>query len=90
MNNSIKEWFQLVGIIVAGVVAFLFSSLVGTNIRAGLDERYVAPIPTSYRRDYDCSDFSSHREAQEFYESDTFDRHNLDGDEDGIACESLR
>ena len=42
--------------------------------------------------DRNCSDFSTHEEAQAFFiaaggpESDP---HNLDGDNDGIACESL-
>lgn len=42
--------------------------------------------------DYNCSDFSSHDEAQRFYEeyggagNDIF---GLDSDGDGIACESL-
>lgn len=41
--------------------------------------------------DRDCSDFSSWREAQEFYERNRVgDPHRLDADRDGIACESLR
>lgn len=42
--------------------------------------------------DYNCSDFSSHDEAQSFYDqyggrgNDIF---GLDSDGDGIACESL-
>ena len=39
--------------------------------------------------DYDCSDFSSQWEAQDFYEEDTSDPSGLDGDNDGVACESL-
>ncbi|MFB6217115.1 MAG: excalibur calcium-binding domain-containing protein, partial [Candidatus Aenigmatarchaeota archaeon] len=38
----------------------------------------------------DCSDFSSQRAAQRFYERHKpGDPHNLDGDGDGEACESL-
>lgn len=41
--------------------------------------------------DMDCKDFSSWREAQEFYErSGPGDPHDLDRDRDGVACESLR
>jgi len=43
-------------------------------------------------RDYDCSDFSSQEEAQEFFEAQggpEVDYHNLDRDGDGIVCESL-
>jgi len=42
--------------------------------------------------DYDCSDFSSQSEAQDFFEDEggpENDYHNLDRDADGIACESL-
>jgi micrococcal nuclease len=42
--------------------------------------------------DRDCSDFSSHEEAQRFYEAEGGpgqDPHRLDGDGDGLACESL-
>lgn len=42
--------------------------------------------------DYDCSDFSSQSEAQEFFESEggpDEDYHNLDRDGDGYVCESL-
>lgn len=42
--------------------------------------------------DRDCSDFSTQREAQAFFESEggpTTDYHNLDSDKDGRACESL-
>lgn len=41
--------------------------------------------------DRDCSDFSTRRAAQAFYEKHTpGDPHRLDGDGDGRACESLR
>ena len=43
--------------------------------------------------DRDCGDFSSHRQAQNFYEAaggPGSDRHRLDADRDGIACEALR
>ena len=47
------------------------------------------PFPSG---DYDCSDFSTQDEAQEFFESEggpDDDPHNLDRDGDGIACETL-
>lgn len=43
--------------------------------------------------DYDCGDFDTWREAQEFFEDEggpSEDYHNLDRDGDGIACESLK
>jgi hypothetical protein len=41
--------------------------------------------------DYDCSDFSTQDEAQEFFETQgvAADYHNLDRDGDGVACETL-
>jgi hypothetical protein len=43
--------------------------------------------------DKDCSDFSTWRQAQNFYKKHggpKSDPHRLDADRDGIACESLR
>lgn len=43
--------------------------------------------------DRDCADFSTWREAQDFYHAEggpDHDRHRLDADRDGEACESLR
>jgi len=37
---------------------------------------------------YDCSDFGSRSEAQAYYEDDLSDPNFLDGDYDGVACES--
>ena len=56
-----------------------------------------APTPTATKPeteddDRNCSDFDTWREAQDFYESaggPASDPHRLDGDGDGIACESL-
>ena len=42
--------------------------------------------------DRDCSDFATHAEAQRFFIAaggPAKDPHRLDGDHDGIACESL-
>mgnify|MGYP004417319989 CR=1 FL=1 len=45
-------------------------------------------IRKKYYSDVDCSDFSSHSEAQDYFEENgNYD--NLDGDGDGLACESL-
>jgi endonuclease YncB( thermonuclease family) len=43
--------------------------------------------------DRDCSDFQSHRQAQRFFKAaggPSQDPHRLDGDGDGVACESLQ
>lgn len=46
-----------------------------------------------YANEYNCSDFSTQREAQAFFEKvggTKNDVNRLDGDKDGRACESLR
>jgi len=59
----------------------------------------MTPVPQSTLRydpkgpDRDCKDFATQAEAQAFFIAaggPTGDRHRLDGDNDGIACESLR
>lgn len=42
-------------------------------------------------RDRDCSDFKTQAQAQRFFErhNPQRDPHRLDGDDDGLACESL-
>lgn len=51
----------------------------------------VVAQPASAFRDRDCSDFSTHRQAQRFFErhNPKRDPHRLDGDDDGRACEDL-
>ena len=49
----------------------------------------LAPPPTP-AADLDCSDFATQEAAQGFFEqAGPGDPHNLDGDGDGIACETL-
>jgi micrococcal nuclease len=47
-------------------------------------------LPACITSDCDCSDFSSWRQAQDVLESSPGDPHRLDGDKDGVACESLQ
>ena len=47
--------------------------------------------PGQMPRDKDCGDFQTWQEAQSFFEAaKPGDPHRLDGDRDGVACESLR
>jgi endonuclease YncB( thermonuclease family) len=47
-------------------------------------------IPPCAQTDCNCGDFSTHAYAQWFYENyDLSNKHRLDGDKDGVACESL-
>ena len=49
-----------------------------------------APVRAYSSGDLDCADFNSWREAQDVLDADPGDRHSLDGDHDGVACEGLR
>lgn len=66
----------------AGLLAFFLAATLFT---------LTAPTSRAAGRDRDCSDFSSQRQAQVFFErhAPARDPHRLDGDNDGIACESL-
>jgi Excalibur calcium-binding domain len=53
----------------------------------------TVPAAAATAGDKDCSDFSTWRQAQNFYKrhgGPKYDPHRLDADHDGIACESLR
>ncbi|MGP1383488.1 MAG: thermonuclease family protein [Thainema sp.] len=50
----------------------------------------AADLPACINSDCDCGDFSSWRQAQDVLESSPGDPHRLDGDDDRVACESLR
>ncbi|PSO89309.1 MAG: hypothetical protein BRC41_01460 [Cyanobacteria bacterium QH_9_48_43] len=47
-------------------------------------------MPSCVNGDCDCSDFQTHTTAQQVLEADSGDSHRLDGDSDGVACESLQ
>jgi hypothetical protein len=52
----------------------------------------VAASPASGFRDRDCSDFKNRKQAQKFFKKaggPDRDRHRLDADGDGKACENL-
>ena len=47
-------------------------------------------LPSCVNGDCDCSNFQTHATAQQVLEADSGDSHRLDGDSDGVACESLQ
>ena len=47
----------------------------------------IPPVPSD--GDYNCSDFETQSQAQQVMNQDPSDPHNLDGEGDGIPCESL-
>ncbi|GAA5109543.1 excalibur calcium-binding domain-containing protein [Haloechinothrix salitolerans] len=63
------------------------AALAAVALAAGTSLTLTAPALA--QQDYNCSDFETQEEAQEEYEKDKSDPHGLDGDGDGVACESL-
>jgi len=69
----------------------------GHSVQDSLIKRDASGNPifgaTCEQNVYNCSDFTSQKEAQEVYDtchtSDNPDRHGLDKDGDGVACQSL-
>lgn len=47
-------------------------------------------LPECVERDCNCSDFRNHAEAQAVLKAFPNDPHNLDRNNDGVACESLQ
>ena len=73
------------------VVPILALALLGASAPA---QAASAPAPAAIAarfHDRDCSDFKTHRQAQHFFETHNprRDPDNLDGDNDGKACEDL-
>lgn len=64
------------------------SVLAAVTLAVGMSLSFTAPA-LAQEDQYNCSDFETQEEAQAEYEKDKSDPHNLDGDNDGIACESL-
>lgn len=63
------------------------AAFAAVTLAAGMTLTFAAPALA--QQDYDCSDFATQEEAQAEYDKDPNDPHGLDGDNDGIACESL-
>lgn len=71
--------------------------LIGVALLTGIVWWLSSGNNSSYRglspaEDRDCSDFSTQKEAQAFFEANggpARDPHKLDQDKDGVACETL-
>jgi Excalibur calcium-binding domain len=64
-----------------------FVALVGALVAAAW---LLSTAPSAAaQQDFDCGDFATQEEAQAVYDQDPSDPYDLDGDGDGIACESL-
>lgn len=66
--------------------AVLFGCVSAGCVSAGSSGSATQSVP-----DRNCSDFNSHEAAQQFFERyQPGDPHQLDGDNDGVACEGLQ
>lgn len=71
-----------------GLWAFDGSSVTTTTTRAqSTTAGDIPPLPAD--GDYDCNDFDTQAQAQTVYDQSEDDEYNLDGDGNGVACESL-
>ena len=93
MKDTISKIFGY-GIVI-GVVALIGWWIFGdSDNKSGYSRDNDYSSARSYEEygDYDCTDFSTQEEAQEFFEDEGgpgSDYHGLDRDKDGIACETL-
>lgn len=102
MNSQLKN--ILIGIVIGGIIVVgvytLFSDKENSNSNRATPKPYIRTDNPKETRsflnsgevDKDCSDFSTQREAQSFFEANggpSNDPHNLDRDGDGRVCESL-
>jgi len=63
-----------------------------TNLPVQSQQQPIQSVPVYSGGDKDCGDFATHAEAQSFFISQggpSSDPHRLDGDHDGVACETL-
>lgn len=108
MNFLKQNWFKVgLGILILVILFLLLSFSYKPPLPKGIcDYGYNEKLSRCCDEDdyscetcntnkYNCSDFKTHKEAQDIYELcidfnlDTVDVHGLDRDNDGIACESL-
>jgi hypothetical protein len=84
----VQRRFLFVPTIALCVLMLLF---VSASFAGAQDEAQYADQPATRQTDgdLDCADFSTQEEAQAEFDSDPSDPHNLDADDDGIACEEL-
>jgi len=96
--NWIKEnWFKLsrLALVFVAVMFTAASCNLGNGQQSdSIDGSDDYSSERSYEEygDYDCSDFSTQKEAQIFFIAEggpSRDFHGLDRDKDGVACESL-
>jgi hypothetical protein len=72
------------------IAILLFSLLLGCTesyVEKGPSLEFQTPSECSYNT-YNCSNFATQEEAQKVFEICSTDIHDLDRDNDGLACEN--
>jgi len=60
-----------------------------TQVPSSPSASTTTDLPACFTTDCDCGDFSTQADAQAVLDAEPGHRHRLDGDDDGVACESL-
>lgn len=82
--------FILLGIIAIVLLLVFFPFKTESNLASSDNSNNPIGVSDECSQDkYNCDDFETHSEAQNILESCDTDIHYLDGDRDGVACESL-
>ncbi len=103
--EKLRLWMLGIGIVLLAALGMEVANTdidLGTLVETGsLEESFIKrdaegnPLfgATCEENVYNCSDFKTQKEAQEVYDtcntSENRDRHGLDRDGDGVACQSL-
>lgn len=103
--EKLRLWMLGIGIVLLAALGMevantdldLGKLMSGESVEESLIKRDATGNPifgaTCEQNVYNCGDFSTQKEAQEVYDtchtSENVDRHGLDKDGDGVACQSL-
>ena len=103
--EKLRLWMLGIGIVLLAALGMEVSNtdldlgklLSGESVEESMIKRDVSGNPifgaTCEENVYNCGDFDTQSEAQEVYDtchtSENIDRHGLDRDGDGVACQSL-
>lgn len=82
--NKIFYAIIIAGVLIAGAIYF------SGYFKSSNGSKTLYSLPSCSSSDCDCGDFSTHAYAQWFHDNyDLSDKHRLDGNKDGVVCESL-
>jgi hypothetical protein len=87
---SIIYMIYMIKVIQVIIAILLFSLLLGCTesyVEQSPSLEFQTPNECSYNT-YNCSDFKTQKEAQKVFEICPIDIHDLDRDNDGVACEN--